>query len=63
MSDPVQSQARVYPLGDRVIVVELGEDASEATAVRDPNGAAFRCSGTTAATAATGCTGTYSGGW
>ena len=31
--------------------------------VRDPNGAAFRCSGTTAATATTGCTGTYSGGW
>ena len=31
--------------------------------VRDPNGAAFRCSGTTAATATAGCAGTYSGGW
>lgn len=30
---------------------------------RDPNGAAFRCSGTTAATGTAGCTGTYSGGW
>ncbi len=34
MSEPVQSQARLYPLGDRVVVVELGEDASEATALR-----------------------------
>lgn len=31
--------------------------------VRDPNGAAYRCSGTTAATAAGACTGTYAGGW
>ena len=31
--------------------------------VRDPNGATYRCSGTTAATATAGCAGTYSGGW
>jgi type IV pilus assembly protein PilA len=31
--------------------------------VRAPSGAVYRCSGTTAATATTGCTGTYSGGW
>lgn len=31
--------------------------------LRDPNGAGYRCSGTTAATATAGCAGTYSGGW
>ncbi len=30
---------------------------------RDQNGRVYRCSGSTPATAATGCTGTYSGGW
>ena len=30
---------------------------------RDQNGRVYRCSGTTPASAATGCLGTYSGGW
>lgn len=30
---------------------------------RDANGVAYRCSGTTAATAVTGCAGTFAGGW
>jgi len=30
---------------------------------RDPNGAAYRCSGTAAATATAGCVAPYAGGW
>jgi type IV pilus assembly protein PilA len=30
---------------------------------RDGNGVAYRCSGTTAANAVTGCAGTFAGGW
>lgn len=60
-------QVDVYPLPvatpTSYVLATASKTGTIFSYVRDPNGAAYRCSGTTAATATTGCTGTYSGGW
>lgn len=71
-AEAISDQIDVYPLPasptppathDSYVLATRSKTGTVFSYVRDPNGAAFRCSGTTPATATSGCTGTYSGGW
>lgn len=58
-----QIDVRVFPGDMSYVMSSRSKTGTIFSYVRDPNGAVFRCSGTTAATATTSCAGTYSGGW
>lgn len=67
-ADAGQGQIDVYPLptsatADSYVLASTSKTGTAFSYARAPSGRAYRCSGTTAATATTGCAGTYSGGW
>ncbi len=64
----IEDEIDVYPLplpatADSYVLATTSKTGTVFSYMRDPNGAAYRCSGTTPAAATNGCAGTYSGGW
>jgi type IV pilus assembly protein PilA len=67
-AEATADEVDVYPLpapatADSYVLATTSRTGTVFSYVRDPSGAAYRCSGTTPATATAGCVGTYAGGW
>jgi type IV pilus assembly protein PilA len=67
-AEATADQVDVYSLptpatADSYVLATTSKTGTVFSYVRDPDGAAYRCSGSTPASATTGCIGTYSGGW